>query len=184
MQRGFTLVELMFTIAILGVIASIAIPALNDFVARHRDKAAARQLLGSLNYARSMAVSRQQIVIVCGTSDGTSCSVSDQWTGGGLIFADTDRDGELDPGETLLQRILPPPAESTLTFNGGIWKTLRYRPDGRLNTGANFEYCPPAGEPASGWVIVLNPTGRPYFGRDGDGDGVPENGSGENLSCT
>lgn len=61
---------------------------------------------------------------------------------------------------------------------------LQFRPNGLTsNQSGNFSYCPPGGDTKYGWIIVLNATGRPYFGKDKDGNGVVENGSGENLSC-
>ncbi len=62
--RGFTLIELMVTVAVAGVMLSIATPSLQGLVdARHTDGAAV-QLAADLRYARSEAVMRNQSIRV------------------------------------------------------------------------------------------------------------------------
>lgn len=57
-SRGFTLVELIVTIAILGIVASIAVPSFREIIVRMNTTDNTNQLVGALNLARAEAVKR------------------------------------------------------------------------------------------------------------------------------
>lgn len=72
-QYGFTLVELILTIAISAVLLSLAVPGFQSFLRNNRAAALANELVLALNTARSEAVSRRGTVTVCTSANGTSC---------------------------------------------------------------------------------------------------------------
>ena len=61
---GFTLIELMITITILGILTSIALPAFSGFIAEQRIKTASFDVVSTLMLARSEAIKRNTNVTV------------------------------------------------------------------------------------------------------------------------
>lgn len=93
-NSGFTVVELMISVAILAILLSVGPPAFNTFIKGSEMTANSNDLIGALNYARMEAVKRGSSVQL-GQRDGSS------WTGGFVAWVDTDENGALDTGEEL-----------------------------------------------------------------------------------
>ena len=68
-RQGFTLVELMVTIAILAILATIGLPSFQRLIADYRVSAQANSVQGLLQFARSEAVKRRESVSVCSAGD-------------------------------------------------------------------------------------------------------------------
>jgi len=83
---GFTLLELMFAIAIAAILVAIAAPNFSDTLKANRVQSQARDLYSQLNYARSEAVSRGSIVLFCRSSDASTCSGT--WSNGWIVCVD------------------------------------------------------------------------------------------------
>ncbi|MBN8772197.1 MAG: GspH/FimT family pseudopilin, partial [Thiobacillus sp.] len=76
-KRGFTLIELVVTLAVAGILLGIAIPNFQLFVMNNRMASQANDLITALNMARSEAVKRAANVMVC---SGTVCPGAVSWT--------------------------------------------------------------------------------------------------------
>ncbi len=61
---GFTLLEVMIVIAIIGIIAAMAVPSYQDMIERNRLKQAVEGLKSDLQFARTEAIKRSQNVVV------------------------------------------------------------------------------------------------------------------------
>ncbi|WP_323003098.1 GspH/FimT family pseudopilin [Denitromonas sp.] len=70
MNRGFTLVELMITLAIMAIIAAFAAPSFTRLIEDNRVTTQANDLLSSLSLARSEAVKRGVTVTVTPNAGG------------------------------------------------------------------------------------------------------------------
>jgi type IV fimbrial biogenesis protein FimT len=71
--KGFTLVEMMITVAILGTLLAIALPQLSAFVARSRLMGTAEELQRDIQLARSEAVRINKPVLITVSSGATQC---------------------------------------------------------------------------------------------------------------
>lgn len=104
-NAGFTLVELMVTIAVLAIVLAIAIPSFQDFLRRNRVAAEANNIVSAFAYARSEAVKRAQRITVCGVADpeeATPPCAADSWASGWIVFIDTGTEGD-STGDTILR---------------------------------------------------------------------------------
>ena len=96
---GLTLVELVITIAVAGILAGLAIPSFRDMIQNNRMASHANELVSSLNLARSEAVKRGTKVKIIATGN----SSTNEWGEGWTVWIDTDGNGAIDDGESKLK---------------------------------------------------------------------------------
>lgn len=95
--KGFTLIELMVTIALVAIVSTLAAPSMIQFIARWQTTNVVNSFTSSLQLARSEAVKRGRAVRMCRSSNGTSCSAASEgttgWIIGWIVFVDNDASG-------------------------------------------------------------------------------------------
>jgi type IV fimbrial biogenesis protein FimT len=103
-ETGFTLVELMVVIAIVGILLSVGVPSFRYVTTSNRMSTEVNSLLGDLQYARSEAIKEGQTVTVCPSVDFKSCSSTSSWQSGWIVFSNPDNDAAVvDSGEPILR---------------------------------------------------------------------------------
>lgn len=128
---GFTLIELMVTIAIAAILMALAAPSFSATIASNRLSAQTNDLITALNAARSEAIRRGRRVTVCKSADGTSCASAGDWSKGWIAFEDKDSDAVVDSGEALL--LVHDTGENLTAVKGttNVSAYVSFAPDGR-----------------------------------------------------
>lgn len=90
-SKGFSLIELIIVVVIIGIIATIGVPSYQGMMERGRITSASNNLLGAMQLARSEAATRRTNVTVCASGGQNACSGND-WSTGGLVITS---DGEV-----------------------------------------------------------------------------------------
>lgn len=160
--KGFTVIELMITVAVIGILLAVGLPGFQDTISRIGTNSQAKTLVASLNFARSEAIKRGIPVSVCGSSTGTDCAV-DSWNDGWIVFVDSNNDadgagGSVDAGDTVL-RLYQDLGGNALTFTAAL---QQYDSQGfGLNTAAQtFLLCPADGDANNAQSVEISITGR------------------------
>ena len=162
---GFTLLEALMVMALLGLMVSLAAPAMSTLRQQHRLQAQAEGLFDSLVLARSEALRRQLRVTLCARATNTACDASGDWQQGWLVFADANDNAQLDAGEVLIEVHAAVPAALQLTVTNTVKAYFSYNAEGRSATpqgafmAGTWRFCRPGS--TSGWQVVSNALGRP-----------------------
>ena len=104
-QKGFSLVELLVVVAILGVLAGLAAPSFTSLIRSNRLTAAANDLVGAVALARSEALKRAQRVVLCTSLDSATCDNSASWGDGWIVFLDSDNNSARNVASEPLLRV-------------------------------------------------------------------------------
>jgi type IV fimbrial biogenesis protein FimT len=183
-QTGFTLVELMVTIVLVGILLGIGVPSFRDFIRNSRMTSAANDLLADLNLARSESVKRRVPVTLCKSANGSACDTSatssfSRW----IVFVDdvdaaatnsNDGNGVVNTNEQILQdRTISATIDAP-----AAGRFVVFQPSGFPATGANnltrVLFCDVRGSAISvggqsaARGLAIGATGRAAVTRDKD----------------
>lgn len=173
--RGFTLIEMLMTLAILVVLGTMAFSFSGTFTRQNRVSMQANELVADLSLARTQAAASGQFTTVCTSTSGTGCT-SSNWQAGYIVFLDRNGDGVVNvstPAQATDDRVLR--VAAALTGNNTLAGTnlvnanrVQYRPDGLLadfTMGSNprMSFRITAGDRTSCYREVwVDTSGRPY----------------------
>lgn len=135
---GFTLIELMVTCAVIGILAVVGLPAMNWMINAGRLQGHTSDISAALQMARSEAVRRNASIRVCGSSNGAACDGN--WANMLTMVVSNS--------EVLQVTAVRPPVQLRASANA-----ITYRANG-FTTAASFTVCLPTTYPRQNQRIL------------------------------
>lgn len=151
---GFTLIELIVTIAVGAILLASAVPSFQDFIRSNRLTTQANVFVGAIQLARSEAVKRNASVMVQAQTVGGATN----WTNGWVVCVDANpTDGTCDAGGNLrVESALA--GSNTLVSTPAATTSITYDRFGGVAAALSFNLCHGSGIPGRQISIAL--TGR------------------------
>lgn len=172
-DQGFTLVELMMTVAVLAIMLSVGVPAMGEFVKNSRLVTQTNDFIASFHLARTEAIKRGARVTLCKSLAGATCDATadGRWGIGWITFVDSaigGTVGSVDVGEDLIDTRAATPLNVAIAPQAGdvsVQNYVSYTAQGIVRDAAGaaqngtFRICDDRGL-SKGRGVVLSPTGR------------------------
>lgn len=145
---GFTLVELLVTLAIAAILVTLAAPAMTSFLAEQAAAGNADELAATFRFARSEAIKRSASVTVCASTDGAACDQDGDWAAGWIVSV----------GGTVLRVQNALPKMSSLDTEE---TSVTFASNGLVTGGdGSYTFVPTGGDKALQRVVQLDVQGK------------------------
>lgn len=158
-QTGYTLIELLVALAILGIIFAIAIPSYGSAMARAHMGAAESAIFTSINNAANFSFIGGTRAVLCPSADGLSCQNSFDWSDGWLAFEDNNANRERDADDRKLGSFNEIPPELHILTSQGRTRIAFQSGGGNFGSNAHFKLCDER-SPQRSRSLFLSNTGR------------------------
>ena len=162
-QCGFTVVEMMVTLGIVGILVAAAGPGYQDFVANARMNAQSNEFLTGMQLARSEAIKRNATVSLCKSSNGSSCTTSGTWAQGWIIFVDGGTTGTVDGTDIILRVHEALSGGITMVGTTAVASVISYQSNGMAAQAGQLDMCNSRQNIAGRDIIVTTGTGKPVL---------------------
>lgn len=179
---GFSLAELIATVAIAGILLAVGVPSLLRLISGSLITGYSDALTVSLALARSEAIVEKTTTTICKSADLLTCDSSVDWHDGWIVFTDANENQTVDGTDRIVRIHEALSADTGLRYNNGNY--LKYGYKGDLNSGAGtFTFCPAENDTSLARALIVAATGRVRNSTDSNSDNVHEDGSGNALTC-
>ena len=151
--KGFTLLELMVTVAIAVIVGTVAVPSFLTLIASGKLSSQSNELVAAVMFARTEAIKQNENMVLCHSSDGNTCSEppASGWVGW-LVYG-TVENVPLAVGVINSSKlsVLSSPNVAAAAM-GGVTHSIRFSPQGLIRSGTT-------NNPLNGVIRVCMPTG-------------------------
>ncbi len=123
LQKGFTLLELIVTLAVAAIVLTMGVPSFQALIRNHRLVTLTNEFIGALHLTRSEAIKRNHRVTLCKSADGLKCTDSDGYERGWIVFDDPNDNADVDTDtnktvETVIRVFQGPSTSTGITLQG------------------------------------------------------------------
>lgn len=144
--QGLTLIELLITIVIVGVLLMVALPSFSAMIKDNRLITAINQVSTLTAFARSEAIKRNNDVTMCRSANNSSCAS----TGNNIIVkSDNNDDGDFtDASDEMIRtfELIESNSQITLHFQGFTGSQITFTPTGLSTQAGRIEICDSRGK--------------------------------------
>ncbi len=163
-ELGYSLIDLLFTLLLSAILLSLAFPTYRHLSIEIRLLSLTERLLSAINYARSEAIKRQDIITLCKSKDGKTCI--GKWHDGWIILFGKVRKNSVENNVLRVYSALN--ENEFLDWHGaGGRDYVQLNPDGSAyGHNGSFVVCVKVGSKKTMWLIRVNPTGRVRVDKD------------------
>ncbi len=157
-MRGFTLIELIVGLAILGTILAVGIPTFKNTLENHHTRSSLSTLKRALERGRLLALSNTQETIVCPLKDNECVG---DWSQPLAVFQDNNKDYKFDTTDILHLKY-------SNEIRQGYWQKkrinanyIKFTPEGfAFSSATTFLYCLNSGNTSKAKQLIINFQGR------------------------